>query len=90
MSALLPTRNTCETYKRLTCASRTFTYLVILRVATLYPVFRHVLPADAERAIWTGKRNLQRFGVSVAEFAWHIDLLERIDAACRHRLPIPG
>ncbi|KAL6410986.1 C6 finger domain-containing protein [Ilyonectria robusta] len=67
----------------------TFTYLVILRVATLYPIFRHVLPDDVEHVIWTGKRNLQRFSISIGEFAWHLELLERLDSSCKHRIPVP-
>lgn len=65
---------------------RTFTYIVILRIATVCPVFGSVLPHDVEDIIATGKRNMQRFRVSVREFIWHIQVLESLDYAARCRL----
>ncbi|KAH6662927.1 hypothetical protein F5X68DRAFT_178041 [Plectosphaerella plurivora] len=60
----------------------TFTYLVILRVATIYPIFRHVLPDHVEDVIAAGKRNMRRFSLSIGEFGWHLDLLGNLDVAC--------
>jgi hypothetical protein len=59
---------------------------IILMVATIFPIFKDLLPQDVEDAIQAGKRNLARFGQSVAEFSWHIEILERIDVARRNRI----
>jgi hypothetical protein len=53
-------------------------------VATIYPIFRHVLPDQIEDVISTGKRNLHRFSLSIGEFEWHLVVLEKLDAACRN------
>jgi hypothetical protein len=59
---------------------------IILMVATIFPIFRNLLPDDVEDAILGGKRNLSRFSQSVAEFSWHIEILERLDVARRNRM----
>lgn len=55
--------------------------VIILRVATICSAFREILLDDIEEAIFIGKRNLQRFGISVREFEWHLRILEQLDAA---------
>ncbi|KAG9499446.1 hypothetical protein J7337_007902 [Fusarium musae] len=52
----------------------------------VFDVQTDLLPQDVEGAIQAGKRNLARFGQSVAEFSWHIEILERIDVARRNRI----
>ncbi|KAF4448693.1 oleate-activated transcription factor 1 [Fusarium austroafricanum] len=83
-----------ETANSLTClfptglvfSYSTFTMTIILMVATMFPVFRNLLPEDVEEGILTGKRNIVRFSQSVTEFAWHIAVLERLDVARRNRI----
>lgn len=55
--------------------------VIILRVATVCSAFREILLDDIEEAIFLGKRNLQRFSISVREFEWHLRILEKLDAA---------
>jgi hypothetical protein len=62
---------------------------MILMVATISPLFRDILPIDVEDSILSGLRSLGRFSKSVHEFAWHIDVLERLDAARRLQLGRP-
>ncbi|KAF6811084.1 C6 finger domain-containing protein [Colletotrichum musicola] len=64
----------------------TFTMVIILRVATMCPVFRDILPADIEKAMFVGTRNLRRFSISVKEFEWHLGVLERLEASCKNRM----
>ena len=64
----------------------TFTMVAILMVSTVCVPFCDVLPADIEEAIFLGIRNLKRFGVSVKEFEWHLDVLERLDIARKARI----
>ncbi|KAI8657116.1 Zn(2)-C6 fungal-type domain-containing protein [Fusarium keratoplasticum] len=64
----------------------TFTMVMILRIATFCDVLREILPGDIEETILVGKRNLRKFGVSVGEFGWHLEVLEKLDAACRERM----
>ncbi|KAF6802046.1 C6 finger domain-containing protein, partial [Colletotrichum sojae] len=64
----------------------TFTMVIILRVATMCPVFRDILPADIEQAMFGGTRNLRRFSISVKEFEWHLGVLERLEASCKNRM----
>jgi hypothetical protein len=60
--------------------------VMILRIATVCDVLREILPGDIEETILVGKRNLRKFGVSVGEFGWHLEVLEKLDAACRERM----
>lgn len=60
--------------------------VMILRIATFCDVLREILPGDIEETILVGKRNLRKFGVSVGEFGWHLEVLEKLDAACRERM----
>jgi hypothetical protein len=55
-------------------------------VATTIPVFYDLLPEDVEEIIVTGKRNLVRFSRNVAEFKWHLTVLEYLDVARRCRI----
>ncbi|TDZ16675.1 Citrinin biosynthesis transcriptional activator ctnR [Colletotrichum orbiculare MAFF 240422] len=64
----------------------TFTMVIILRVATMCPVFRDILPADIEQAIFVGTRNMRRFSLSVGEFEWHLGVLERMEMSCKNRM----
>lgn len=64
----------------------TFTMTMILMVATISPLFRDILPIDVEESIASGVRNMRRFSMSVQEFTWHIDVLERLDTARRLRI----
>lgn len=66
--------------------SSTFTMTIILMVATIFPIFKDLVPDDVEDVILGGKRNLARFSQSVAEFSWHIEILERLDVARRNRI----
>lgn len=59
---------------------------MILIVATVSPLFQDVLPIDVEESIASGVRNLKRFSMSVREFAWHLEVLERLDTSRRIRL----
>ncbi|KAF3349350.1 Dihydroxy-acid dehydratase [Verticillium dahliae VDG2] len=61
----------------------TFAMVIILRVATMCPVFCDILPAEIERAIVVGGRNLRRFSGSVREFEWHLGVLEKLEESCR-------
>lgn len=61
----------------------TFTYLIILRIAIVCPVFRNILPSDIEETILVGRRNLTLFSVSIPEFQHHLYLLDKLDSACR-------
>ncbi|KXH26607.1 hypothetical protein CSIM01_02908 [Colletotrichum simmondsii] len=61
----------------------TFTMVTILRVATMCPVFKEILPEDIEGAMFVGTRNLRRFSISVKEFEWHLSVLERLAASCK-------
>ncbi|KAG7134632.1 hypothetical protein HYQ45_007439 [Verticillium longisporum] len=63
----------------------TFTMVIILRVATMCRVFCDILPAEIERAIVVGGRNLRRFSGSVKEFAWHLGVLEKLEESCRRQ-----
>ncbi|KAF4446828.1 C6 finger domain-containing [Fusarium albosuccineum] len=67
---------------------QTFTMTMILRIATFCHVLREILPGDIEETILVEKRNLRKFGVSVGEFNWHLDVLEKLDAACRQRVMV--
>lgn len=60
--------------------------VAILMVASVCAPFRDMLPTDIEEAIFLGMRNLKRFGVSVKEFAWHVDVLARLDVSRKARL----
>ncbi|KAK1712440.1 hypothetical protein BDP67DRAFT_517395 [Colletotrichum lupini] len=64
----------------------TFTMVTILRVATMCPVFKEILPEDIEGAMFVGTRNLRRFSISVRGFEWHLSVLERLAASCRNRM----
>ncbi|KAF9870463.1 C6 finger domain-containing protein [Colletotrichum karsti] len=64
----------------------TFTMVIILRVASMCPVFRDALPTDVEHAIFVGTRNLRRFNISIKEFEWHLGMLERMEASCKDRM----
>ncbi|TDZ60843.1 Citrinin biosynthesis transcriptional activator ctnR [Colletotrichum trifolii] len=64
----------------------TFTMVIILRVATMCPVFQDILPADIEQAIFVGTRNMRRFSLSAGEFEWHLGVLERMDMSCKIRM----
>ncbi|KAF5702840.1 oleate-activated transcription factor 1 [Fusarium mundagurra] len=79
-----------ETVNSLTClfptGMVTFTMTIILMVATIFPIFKDLLPGDVEDVILAGKRNLARFSQSVAEFSWHIEILERLDVARQSRI----
>ncbi|WZH48340.1 Zn2-C6 fungal-type domain-containing protein [Fusarium acuminatum] len=79
-----------ETANSLTClfptGMVTFTMTIILMVATTIPVFCDLLPEDVEEIIVTGKRNLVRFSRNVAEFKWHLTVLEYLDVARRCRI----
>lgn len=59
---------------------------IILMVATVSPLFSEILPIDIEESIFLGMRNLRRFGASVSEFSWHLQVLERIETARKDRL----
>lgn len=59
---------------------------IILMVATTLPVFQDLLPEDVEEVIATGKRNLVRFSQNVAEFEWHLTVLEYLDVTRRRRV----
>jgi hypothetical protein len=59
---------------------------IILMVATTLPALRDLLPEDVEEIIVTGKRNLVRFSQNVAEFEWHLTVLEYLDVARRCRI----
>lgn len=59
---------------------------IILIVATVSPLFQDILPIDVEESIASGVRNLRRFSMSVREFSWHLEVLERLDTARRVRL----
>ncbi|RBQ97113.1 hypothetical protein VDGD_10496 [Verticillium dahliae] len=61
----------------------TFAMVIILRVATMCPVFCDILPAEIERAIVVGGRNLRRFSGSVREFEWHLGVLEKLEESYR-------
>ncbi|KAH6616811.1 hypothetical protein C7974DRAFT_52714 [Boeremia exigua] len=61
----------------------TFTMIIILRIATLCQLFRDLLSDDVEHVIFVGKRNLRRFARSVKDFQWHLEVLDKLDAACR-------
>lgn len=62
--------------------------VIILRVATVCTVFRDILPDDVDDVIVVGKRNMKRFGLSVKEFQWHLEVLDKLDAACQdHIMP---
>lgn len=61
--------------------SRTFTYILILKVVGMHEAFRDVLPQGVEEAIAMGKRNLQRFSLSIREFEWHLQLLAQLEAS---------
>ncbi|RNJ60441.1 hypothetical protein D7B24_008133 [Verticillium nonalfalfae] len=63
----------------------TFTMVIILRVATMCPVFCDILPPEIERAIVVGGRNLRRFSGSVREFEWHLGVLEKLEESCRRQ-----
>lgn len=52
---------------------------IILRVATKLSVFSNILPPDIEEIIALGKQNLRRFRVSIAEFEWHLSVLDALD-----------
>lgn len=54
--------------------------VIILRVATICSAFREILPDDIEEAIFLGRRNLQRFRLSIREFEWHLGILDKLDA----------
>lgn len=56
---------------------------MILMVASVSPIFQHILPTGVEDAISSGFRILRRFSVSVREFTWHLKVLERLDTARR-------
>jgi hypothetical protein len=58
---------------------------LISMIATISKPFMSVLPADIEESIALGVRNLKRFSVSVPEFAWHLQALEQIEIARKHR-----
>lgn len=73
-------------YFRADECARTFTMAMILIVATVSPLFQDILPIDVEESIASGVRNLRRFSMSVREFSWHLEVLERLDAARRVRL----
>lgn len=60
--------------------------VIILRVATMCPVFRDILPDDIEGAMFVGTRNLRRFSISVKEFEWHLSILERLAESCKNRM----
>ncbi|KAL5586958.1 hypothetical protein FOVSG1_012094 [Fusarium oxysporum f. sp. vasinfectum] len=79
-----------QTVNSLTClfptGMVTFTMTIILMVATIFPIFKDLLPDDVEDVILGGKMNLARFSQSVAEFSWHIEILERLDVARRNRI----
>ncbi|KAH8660475.1 hypothetical protein BX600DRAFT_383208 [Xylariales sp. PMI_506] len=60
----------------------TFTMTIILRISTIFPPLRGIMPADVEDTIRTGKRILERFSASIKEFAWHLSILQRLDASC--------
>jgi hypothetical protein len=45
-----------------------------------------LLTEDVEEIIVTGKRNLVRFSRNVAEFKWHLTVLEYLDVARRCRI----
>ncbi len=55
---------------------------IILRISTICPAFREIMLPDIEETIFLGKRNLGRFCMSVKEFEWHLEVLQRLDAAC--------
>ena len=57
--------------------------VMILIAASITPELQVILPLDIEHKISTGKRNMKRFGVSIREFEWHYEVLERLDAARR-------
>ncbi|KAF5230096.1 hypothetical protein FANTH_13978 [Fusarium anthophilum] len=79
-----------QTVNSLTClfptGMVTFTMTIILMVATIFPIFKDLLPENVEDVILAGKRNLARFSQSVAEFSWHIEILKRLDVARRNRM----
>lgn len=68
--------------------SRTFTYLIILRLATVCQIFRDIVPDDVEHVISIGRRNMELFSGSVQEFKHHLEILDRLDAACRDRMEV--
>lgn len=59
--------------------------IIILRVATVCPVFSGILPADTEHIIGVGKQNLRRFSNSIKELSWHMEVLRALDEACHRR-----
>ncbi|RDW63609.1 hypothetical protein BP6252_11154 [Coleophoma cylindrospora] len=61
----------------------TFTMVIILIVATSYPILQHILPPDVDRTIKMGLQNLRRYGTVVPEFKWHVRELEILDLARR-------
>lgn len=84
-------RIACLRYKKRTqliIISRTFTYLIILRLATVCQIFRDIVPDDVEHVISIGRRNMELFSSSVKEFKHHLEILNRLDAACRDWMEI--
>ncbi|KAG9256282.1 uncharacterized protein F5Z01DRAFT_649773 [Emericellopsis atlantica] len=68
----------------------TFAMTLILMIATVSRPFASVLPADIEESIVLGVRDLKRFSLSVPEFAWHLQVLEKIEVARRNRASRQG
>jgi hypothetical protein len=55
--------------------------VIILMIATTCPSFHSILPADVEEVAMMGLQNLRRFAMSVKQFRWHINELEKLDQA---------
>jgi hypothetical protein len=63
---------------------RTFSYIIIVRVATICPHLASIIPDNIEDVIETGMRNLRRFSGSIREFSWHLEFLEQLHRVCGH------
>ncbi|KAK0120787.1 hypothetical protein ONS96_010989 [Cadophora gregata f. sp. sojae] len=65
----------------------TFAMVIILMITTSSPQFQQVIPADIEEVIIAGQQNLKRFSLSVKEFEWHLQELQKLDRARKARKP---
>ncbi|KAG4428404.1 hypothetical protein IFR05_016116 [Cadophora sp. M221] len=63
----------------------TFAMVIILMISTTSPQFQQIVPSDIEEIISIGQQNLKRFGLSVREFEWHLQELEKLDRARKAR-----
>ncbi|PVH82098.1 hypothetical protein DL98DRAFT_530530 [Cadophora sp. DSE1049] len=63
----------------------TFAMVTILMISTSSPQFQQIIPADIEEVIVAGQQNLKRFSLSVREFDWHLQELEKLDRARKAR-----